>query len=496
MPPTVTGTPDREPNANGWYNDNVTINWTATDPDPSSGAPTQPAPTVADQEGVQTYTSGQSCDPLNNCAAGSLELKIDKTAPSIAYTLSPTPNVQGWNNNSVLVTFDCSDVTSGVATCSQPQLVSGSDGVYVVTGDAEDNAGNTSSVNVLVSLDSTAPTIMQTALPAPNADGWNNTDVTILSTCDDNFSGVLECGPSFTFSDDGANQVAASTATDNAGNTATATISVNIDKTPPTLETPSWSNNPKSLLGPATVTIAAADNLSGIRYAEYFLDDNDPGAGNGTAMWLGNGQVTANFGANISTGVHKVTIRAKDKAGDWSQPITDYLVVYDPFGAHMTGRRTLIPSLANGDVLPGLNSIGQTDMVKFGFNVRYDKTGAIKDASDVEFSYQTGTKCNKPDKAVNCHTFDLNAQSISWLVTQGQHNSTGIIQGTAKLEVDGIKTNVIFRLTGVDGELLDATSPDHLNLKVYAQGADPNAAIPIYQINADILRGNIKISTW
>ncbi len=86
-PPVVTGTPDRSPNANGWYNSDVTIDWQAVDPDPSSGTPTDPANTTANQEGKDvTYTSDPSCDPAGNCATGTLQLSIDKTAPTGSLT--------------------------------------------------------------------------------------------------------------------------------------------------------------------------------------------------------------------------------------------------------------------------------------------------------------------------------------------------------------------------------------------------------------------------
>jgi hypothetical protein len=86
-PPMVTGVPDRQPNANGWYNANVTIDWQATDPAPSSGTPTDPPNTTASTEGAGvTYTSQNSCDPAGNCATGSTQLSIDKTAPAGAFT--------------------------------------------------------------------------------------------------------------------------------------------------------------------------------------------------------------------------------------------------------------------------------------------------------------------------------------------------------------------------------------------------------------------------
>ncbi|MBI5357359.1 hypothetical protein HZB74_00705 [Candidatus Saccharibacteria bacterium] len=81
-PPVVTGTPDRAANSFGWYNADVTINWESNDPAPSSGSPNVPSATVASTEGINTFTSGQSCDPAGNCSTGSIQLSIDKTLPT------------------------------------------------------------------------------------------------------------------------------------------------------------------------------------------------------------------------------------------------------------------------------------------------------------------------------------------------------------------------------------------------------------------------------
>jgi hypothetical protein len=344
IPPMVIGTPDRSADANGWYNHDVTINWTATDPDPSSGTPTQPAPTTAGQEGDHTYTSGSSCDPAGNCASGQLRLKIDKTGP--------------------------------------------------------------------------------------------------------------------------------------------------------TLGSVAWTNNPKSDMGTATLSVPIADNLSGVEEAEYYLGDTDPGPGNGATMQVNDGLMSVDFGTDFPTGVYKVTVRAKDKAGNWSLPTSDYLVVYDPFGVQMTGQKKLLPSLENGDVLPGLTTGAQGDKARFGFNVRYDNQGGIHPESDFQFSYKTGDDCNNPSKATNCHNFELNASSIAWLTTQDPNDSIGIFQGEGVLRVDGVRSAVIFRVTGLDSERLDTESQDHLTVMIYGGSANPNGGPPLYQINDDIQRGNIKIRKW
>lgn len=416
-PPTVTGSADRPANGDGWYKDNVTINWASADPDPSSGAPTTPPPTIANLEGTNTYTSEPSCDPTNNCATGSLSLSIDKTAPLVTNTLNS----------------------------------------------------------------------------APNAAGWHNTDVTVSAECNDAFSGILTCGAPLTLATEGYNQTVTHFARDKADNEGSAASTVNIDKTAPILNAPAWTNNPKSTTTTANMQIATNDSLSGIEQAEYFLGDTDPGQGNGATMTIDGSNLTTNFGTDFPTGVYKVSVRAKDYAGNWSAPTSDYLVVYSSAGTRMTGKRTVLPSLARGDILPGLNSDNQDDVAKFGFNVRYTNQGALHANSDFQFSYKTGAKCSSPTKAVNCHSLELNASSISWLATQGQNNSTGVFQGIGRLEVDGAASDVTFRLTGIDGELLSPTNQDYLTLKIYNLNDNPNIAAPIYQATGEVLRGNIKI---
>src|SRR6266852_5832442 len=87
----------------------------------------------------------------------------------------------------------------------------------------------------IVGVDNEPPTIKATATPTPNAAGWNNTNVTVTFTCSDVISGVASCPPPQTVTTEGANQIISGTATDNAGNTASTSVSLNIDKTPPTL---------------------------------------------------------------------------------------------------------------------------------------------------------------------------------------------------------------------------------------------------------------------
>jgi Carboxypeptidase regulatory-like domain len=143
QPPVVTGSPDRAPNANGWYNAPVTITWTSVDPAPSSGTPTTPSPTTVSSEGAnQTVTSGKSCDPAGNCATGSVTgISLDMTPPSVSLT-SVTDGATYTGGVAPTPACSTSDSLSGVAT-SATLSVTNSGNTYTATcSGATDNAGN------------------------------------------------------------------------------------------------------------------------------------------------------------------------------------------------------------------------------------------------------------------------------------------------------------------------------------------------------------------
>ncbi|MGQ0433342.1 MAG: M23 family metallopeptidase [Microthrixaceae bacterium] len=157
-PPILTGQPDRPANSKGWYREDVLVRWLASDPSPSSGPPTTPADTVAGTEGRNVvYTSGPSCDPLGNCATGSVRLSIDKTAPSISASVSPPPNANGWNQGPVTVSYVCSDALSGVEVCPPDVVVSEEGEGLTVASVTTDNAGNSASSTITLNVDSVTP---------------------------------------------------------------------------------------------------------------------------------------------------------------------------------------------------------------------------------------------------------------------------------------------------------------------------------------------------
>jgi hypothetical protein len=102
-----------------------------------------------------------------------------------------------------------------------------------------------------------APTIAATPAPAPNANGWNNTDVTVTFVC----TNATSCPGPVTVTAEAAAQVVEQTVSNSAGVSATARVTLNIDKTAPALDL----TLPSTVLPGAAVAIpVTAVDLSGL----------------------------------------------------------------------------------------------------------------------------------------------------------------------------------------------------------------------------------------
>jgi hypothetical protein len=127
-------------------------------------------------------------------------------------------------------------------------------------------AHTASSVNA-AAADVTPPTITAIASAAPNANGWYRANVRVRFVCaDTGGSGVASCPAAQTIATEGEGQVVTGTARDRAGNTASASLTLNIDKTAPVVtaaRAPEATAN--GWVGaPVTVTFSATDALSGV----------------------------------------------------------------------------------------------------------------------------------------------------------------------------------------------------------------------------------------
>lgn len=114
--------------------------------------------------------------------------------------------------------------------------------------------------------DTTPPTIVAAATTAPNANGWYRGNVRVKFTCTDTGSRIATCPAAVVIDTEGANQVISGTARDRAGNTASASVTISIDKTAPVVTAVRLPEAPASgwAITPVTVTFDATDALSGV----------------------------------------------------------------------------------------------------------------------------------------------------------------------------------------------------------------------------------------
>ena len=271
--PSLSGAPTTSPNVNGWYEGDVTVHWTAADAE--SGIVAAPADSTIGGEGtaLTASTSVTNNAGLTANATSTPAVKIDRTAPVTTVTAPPA-----WNRSDVTLTLVANDGLSGVdqtyyqldggAQTAGTSVAVATEGNHTLKFWSLDLAGNTEAPRtVSFGIDKTSPTIGHTQSPAANADGWNNTDVTVTFTCSDALSGVAGCTGPQTVTTEGRGQTVTGTATDTAGNIATDPASVSIDKTKPVITVDALpAPNGYGWYGNAfTATYTATDALSGVK---------------------------------------------------------------------------------------------------------------------------------------------------------------------------------------------------------------------------------------
>ena len=156
-----------------------------------------------------------------------------------------------------------------------------------------DAANRTSRLGANIVTDAVPPTITASVSPAPNAAGWNNSDPTVTFTCADSDSGIAFCTAPIVISSETGGQIIVGTATDNAGNTASVSATVKLDKTAPSVAVTSPVTGANVFASPINVNGTATDGLSGLSGVSC---SGVPALINGSSF---NCTVTLTSGANL-----------------------------------------------------------------------------------------------------------------------------------------------------------------------------------------------------
>jgi hypothetical protein len=193
-------------------------------------------------------------------------------------------------------------------------------------------------------LESIPPTASPSQSPAANANGWNNTDVTVDWNWTDNLDSMgldpANCTETSSSSGEGQLDLSA-TCADLAGNQGSATYSVKVDKTAPVLN-PVVSPNPVLLGSSATVTANASDSLSGIASQSCGALDT------------------------TSAGTKTVACTATDNAGNTASASVTYQVAYRWSGFFQpVDNAPTVNSVKAGSAIPVSFSLGGN----YGLNI-------------------------------------------------------------------------------------------------------------------------------
>jgi hypothetical protein len=149
----------------GWYTTNVTIRWSW-----DATVIQTDCPNAVDTVSTDTQGKLESCAVKNGAdqwTRKDVTLKLDKTPPSVTAAVPDrAPDVNGWYNHPLSVTYQGSDPTSGVAGCTVTGYTGPDSPSASVLGTCRDNAGNTSAPQPYgFKYDASAPIVKASSAP-------------------------------------------------------------------------------------------------------------------------------------------------------------------------------------------------------------------------------------------------------------------------------------------------------------------------------------------
>jgi hypothetical protein len=281
----------------------------------------QNGPVSVTAQGVHT-SQAQAADKAGNTGTSNVaSFKLDTVPPNVIPSIPAIDGQNGWFVSAPTVSVTGSDATSGLAS-AEVQEDSGSwqtgnamiavDGAHTLNFRAQDNAGNLASTSATVHVDRTAPVLNVNLDGTIGQNGWYRSPVNVSPDAKDTISGVstLEAQvgngtwqTNFPLTlREGQNDLAVR-AVDKAGNLTTATQSVLVDVTPPTLSAsiPQPDGQNSWFISPPTLKVSGTDQTSGMASALLRVDS---------------GSWAANEGTIDQSGTHMVEFQTQDMAGN------------------------------------------------------------------------------------------------------------------------------------------------------------------------------------
>ena len=151
-------------------------------------------------------------------------------------------------------------------------------------------------------IDTTPPAITANTFPAPLS-GWITSETTISFSCSD-ANGIASCSSPVALSEEGPAQQITGTAIDTAGNQATASLTVGVDRTAPIVSVTGPTDGQTTSASQITLTGTVSDALSGLANAKC----------NAVVAAIDEGAV--NCAVNLRPGRNSIVLQVSDVAGN------------------------------------------------------------------------------------------------------------------------------------------------------------------------------------
>ena len=348
-PPTITLISRTSANAAGWNNTAVTVTWSCSDSGSGVIEPTivKTIPT----EGRNQSLTGVCTDAAGNTASNTVSgINIDRTPPAVSFgAQNPLANAAGWNNTDVSIPFTGTDDLSGLDSASSttsPLLLSSEGESVSASVTLVDIAGNRASYDSRpVKIDKTAPAIAGSQNPQPNANGWNDTSVTVSFACNDALSGIGSCTDNRVVTTEGDNQYVSGVAIDRAGNSTSLSFGpINIRKAAPPVIT--------GLPAPGTCTLSPPNHnmitVASVTVSGSMIDSFKViGTSNEPDNGLGDGDTSGDISIS-GTNPITVALRAERSAKGSGRIYTLTAIATDRSGNSTTQTSTCVVPLNQG----------------------------------------------------------------------------------------------------------------------------------------------------